>query len=125
MLSIEHTTAYRADFVLYGCAVAGLSAWLVLRAPAVVALGPWRGGALTLGVLIGYLGYPLTHHALHHQSAQSPWLQRRQRWHARHHHLMQPCCFGVTSGVWDRVFRTAGHPRPSAPVNIPVRRHNG
>jgi sterol desaturase/sphingolipid hydroxylase (fatty acid hydroxylase superfamily) len=195
MLSIEHTTtAYRSDFVLYGCAVAGLSAWLALRSPAGMGLqlsalvaagllgwsgleyalhrfvlhglppfkgwhrehhlrpnalicaptwlsaaligslvwlpamwwlGEWLGGALTLGVLIGYLGYAVTHHALHHWSAQNVWLQRRKYWHAKHHHLMQPCCFGVTSGVWDRVFRTAGHKHHSAPVRIPVRRHNG
>ena len=84
-------------------------------------LGEWPGNALTLGVLIGYLGYAITHHAMHHWKLNLGWLQRRKYWHAKHHHLMQPCCFGVSSGLWDQVFRTTGH-KTSAPVHIPVRR---
>lgn len=191
LMSIEHSpTAHRADVVVYGAAVAGLGAWLGLRAPvgmgldivavagagllawstieyalhrfvlhglqpfkrwhlehhrrplaligtptwlsavlfgglvglpAVLGLGPWMGSALTLGVLTGYLAYTLTHHALHHWKLDLDWLQRRRYAHARHHHLLQPCCFGVTSGFWDRVLRTGGHKEP-ARVRIPVRR---
>lgn len=95
----------------------GLLVWL----PSVVWLGEWLGSALTLGVLIGYLGYALTHHALHHGNMNLDWLQRRKYWHAKHHHLLQPCCFGVTSGFWDRVLRTSGHKDP-ARARIPVRR---
>lgn len=195
LISLEHSsTAYRADFVLYGSAVLGLGAWLTLRGPAgmgmelaaltgvgvlawspieyalhrfvlhglppfkgwhrehhqrpvalicaptllsasligslvwlpaVLFLGEWRGSALTLGVLMGYLGYAIVHHALHHWSAQSPWLQRRKYWHAKHHHLLQPCCFGVTSGFWDRLFRTSGHKDGARSVHIPVERRQG
>jgi cyclopropane-fatty-acyl-phospholipid synthase len=73
------------------------------------ALAPlWLACALTLGVVIGYLGYAVVHHALHHWQADSAWLRQRKRWHARHHrHVEAPCCFGVTSGVWDRVFGSA------------------
>lgn len=117
MLSIEHTTtAYRSDFVLYGCAVAGLSAWLALRAPADMGL---QLSALAAAGLLGWSGieYALHRFVLH-------GLPPFKGWH-REHHLMQPCCFGVTSGVWCRVFRIAGHRHHSAPVRIPVRRHNG
>ena len=96
----------------------GLLVWL----PAMAFLGEWLGSALTLGVLIGYLGYAITHHALHHWKLDLAWLQRLKYWHARHHHLLQPCCFGVTSGFWDRVFRTGGHKAPL--VHVPIRRYN-
>lgn len=66
----------------------------------------WHACALTLGVLIGYLFYALTHHATHHWHARSAWLKRRQRWHLRHHHRHPDACYGVTSRFWDRVFRT-------------------
>jgi sterol desaturase/sphingolipid hydroxylase (fatty acid hydroxylase superfamily) len=75
--------------------------------PALVAGSVWTACALTLGVLTGYLAYAVTHHATHHWKVASPWLQRRKRWHAmHHHHVRQPGCFGVTSAVWDRVFGT-------------------
>jgi sterol desaturase/sphingolipid hydroxylase (fatty acid hydroxylase superfamily) len=187
--AIEHSPArHRADFIVYGLAVAGLAAWLALRTPegmawslgglalagvvlwsaleyalhrfvlhglepfarwhlehhrrpaaligtptlvsaplfgllvalpAVLVLGPWWGGALTLGVLAGYLAYATVHQALHHDRMVHPWWQARRYAHARHHHLLQPCCFGVTSGFWDRVLRTGGHQvRRKAPARL-------
>lgn len=79
----------------------------------------WHAGALTLGVLTGYLAYGITHHATHHWHARSAWLKRRKRWHALHHHdTDQPGCYGVTSAFWDHVFGTTGRahqPPPDKP----------
>lgn len=97
---------------------------LVVCLPSIALLGPWLGGALTLGALTGYLGYALTHHALHHWRSDVEWLQRRKYWHAKHHHLEHGCCFGVTSGFWDRVFHTDSH-KATPPVSIPVVRRGG
>jgi sterol desaturase/sphingolipid hydroxylase (fatty acid hydroxylase superfamily) len=64
--------------------------------------------AVTLGVVAGYLAYAVTHHATHHWRTGNPWLQRRKRWHALHHHdKTTPRCYGVTSAFWDHVFRSA------------------
>jgi cyclopropane-fatty-acyl-phospholipid synthase len=118
-----HLEHHRRPLALIGtptwlsAALVGGLVWL----PAVTGLGAWPGSGLTLGVLAGYLGYTLTHHALHHWKLDLLWLQRRKHAHARHHHLLQPCCFGVTSSVWDRVLRTVGHKGPVR-QNIPVRR---
>jgi cyclopropane-fatty-acyl-phospholipid synthase len=77
-----------------------LPAWLVL--------GGWPACALTLGVTLGYYAYAITHHATHHWRASGAWLLRRKRWHAAHHHAAAaPRCFGVTSSIWDVVFRSA------------------
>ena len=68
----------------------------------------WQAAALSLGLLLGYLGYALAHHAIHHWRAEHAWLQQRKRWHALHHQAGgPPRCYGVTSGFWDHVFRTA------------------
>jgi sterol desaturase/sphingolipid hydroxylase (fatty acid hydroxylase superfamily) len=65
--------------------------------------------ALALGLLIGYLAYAVTHHAIHHTQDGSDWLRRRRRWHARHHRSAgDGICYGVTSGFWDRIFGSAG-----------------
>ncbi len=75
--------------------------------PALLAAGLWRAGALTLGVLTGYLAYTITHHAIHHWHTDNAWLKQRKRRHALHHHCTeQPCCYGVTSAFLDHVFRS-------------------
>lgn len=61
----------------------------------------WRACALSLGLLIGYYAYTITHHAIHHWKTNNTWLLRRQQWHGLHHDLRQPGRFGVTSQFWD------------------------
>ena len=92
------------------CAPTMLSAMLIATLvflPSLVLCDLWRACALTLGLVTGYLGYAVTHHATHHWRADSIWLKQRKQWHARHHHAMEPQCYGVTSGFWDHAFGTA------------------
>lgn len=96
--------------VLSGTLIAGL-----VFLPALLLGDLWRACGLTLGLLIGYLGYAVTHHAIHHWHADHGWLRRRQRWHARHHHLGRPGCYGVSSAFWDHLLDSIcqpGAPRP-------------
>ncbi|MCC6208917.1 MAG: sterol desaturase family protein [Gammaproteobacteria bacterium] len=128
LFTMEHSkAAYRADFVMHGlqpfsrwhaehhqrptaliCTPTILSATLVFF-PALVLLGNlWRACALTLGVLIGYLSFSITHHAIYHWCADIAWLKQRKQWHALHHHTIgQSGCFGMTSAFWDHVFGSA------------------
>ena len=89
------------------CAPTVLSATLIVALvflPALELAGLLRACALTLGVLAGYLAYSVTHHAVHHWRAGNGWLRQRKRWHALHHHVEHPGCYGVTTGFWDHVF---------------------
>jgi sterol desaturase/sphingolipid hydroxylase (fatty acid hydroxylase superfamily) len=83
--------------------------------PAALLGDRWLACALTLGLLVGYLAYAMTHHAIHHWQGGGAWLMRRKRWHALHHQRAGgPRCFGVTSAFWDQVFASAarrGHVR--------------
>lgn len=72
----------------------------------------WQACALTLGLLTGYLGYSITHHAIHHWHSSNPWIKQRKRWHALHHHMDRPGCYGVTSEFWDHLFGTAWSQAP-------------
>ncbi len=100
----EHHQRPTALIGLPTLASVGLFCVLVF-APAWLAGGTWRAGALTLGVLLGYLAYALTHHATHHWPARTAWMKQRKRWHALHHHAKdKPQCFGVTVSFWDHVF---------------------
>lgn len=90
------------------CAPTIVSASLIFALvflPAFVLGGVWNACALTLGLLIGYLSYAITHHATHHWRAESAWLRRRKHWHALHHHgAGRKSGYGVTSAFWDHVF---------------------
>ncbi len=75
--------------------------------PAWALFNEWVACALTLGLLIGYLVYSVTHHATHHWRGEGLWLKRRKRWHALHHHQTPLACYGVTTQFWDHVWGTA------------------
>ena len=103
-----------------------LSLFAVLGAlPAWLLLGGWPALALTLGLLISYLGYGLMHHTTHHNTPpwirQNPWVAQRRICHAMHHaayHIRArgesctPCHYGVSSGFWDVVFGSNALMRP-------------
>ena len=74
--------------------------------PAQQALDLPCGTALTGGILIGFLGFSIAHHAVHHWRGQGAWFRRRKTLHALHHHGSEAQNFGVTTDVWDRVFGT-------------------
>ena len=73
----------------------------------------WRGVAAMLGVMLGYLAYIGTHHAVHQWSGAHRWLYRQRRWHAQHHAPRSGVCYGVSVRLWDHVFG-------SAPRRVPV-----
>lgn len=82
--------------------------------PALALIDLWSASALTLGILVGYLAFSTTHHAIHHWHSDSAWLNRRKYWHTLHHQqIKNPVCYGVTSAFWDYVFGSA--PRKDVP----------
>ena len=80
---------------------------LLVSLPAFLLGGIWNSCALTLGVSTGYLMYSITHHSIHHFHSKNRWLKQRKRWHALHHHVDNPGYYGVTSGLWDYVFKSS------------------
>jgi sterol desaturase/sphingolipid hydroxylase (fatty acid hydroxylase superfamily) len=58
------------------------------------------------GFLIGYLAYDMAHYHIHHHRSQNKLSLALRRYHYRHHFQQSNRGFGVTSPLWDRVFRT-------------------
>ncbi len=83
---------------------ATLFAALVL-APAVAMTDFWRGTGLMLGIGTGYLAYGWIHHATHHWCPRTRWLKHRKQLHAMHHRARDRQ-YGVTTSLWDWVFRS-------------------
>ncbi len=62
--------------------------------------------AIWAGLISGYLGYDMIHYATHHfamKNGLGAWLKQ---YHLRHHYQDDHAGYGVSSPLWDYVFRT-------------------
>jgi sterol desaturase/sphingolipid hydroxylase (fatty acid hydroxylase superfamily) len=94
----------------------GTPTWLSITAIACFALMPILLGApaivglsLAAGLMAGFLWYALTHHVIHHGNPQflARVLAGATRHHFEHHRQQGIGNFGVTTRLWDRLFRTS------------------
>jgi sterol desaturase/sphingolipid hydroxylase (fatty acid hydroxylase superfamily) len=96
-------------------ALIGTPTWLgvaviftFVMVPSVLAGGLANGASFTAGLVLGYLWYCIVHYGTHHWHVGSRgYFSRIKRWHAIHHHVAGRANFGVTTSLWDHVFRTA------------------
>ena len=58
------------------------------------------------GFLLGYLAYDYTHYYLHHAVPKTKVGKRLREQHMRHHFQDHRFGFGVSTPLWDAVFRT-------------------
>jgi sterol desaturase/sphingolipid hydroxylase (fatty acid hydroxylase superfamily) len=58
------------------------------------------------GFLLGYLIYDMTHYHVHHHKPKTRLGRLLREQHMRHHFQDHTTAFGVSSPVWDHVFRT-------------------
>ena len=85
------------SFVFYGLFYLILG--VLLQAP------HWTAPVLA-GFIAGYLVYDLTHYATHHFPMRWGFLKFLRRYHMLHHFKTPDQRFGVSSPLWDVVFRT-------------------
>ncbi|CAB3235319.1 unnamed protein product [Arctia plantaginis] len=61
----------------------------------------------TTGSLIGYLTYDMIHYYVHHGSPSAgSYLYTMKRYHSNHHFINHDKAYGISSKLWDYVFRT-------------------
>lgn len=68
---------------------------------------PWTQPFLAC-FIVGYLSYDYLHYATHHFAMRHPLLHRLKQHHMKHHFSGVPGRYGVSSPLWDLVFRTTG-----------------
>lgn len=61
---------------------------------------------LFAGFIAGYLIYDYTHYYVHHRTPKTSWGRKLREQHMRHHFQDHHYGFGVSSPLWDAVFRT-------------------
>jgi sterol desaturase/sphingolipid hydroxylase (fatty acid hydroxylase superfamily) len=63
---------------------------------------------MAAGFMAGYLIYDLTHYAQHHFPMRHGYAKFIKRHHMAHHYKSPSTRYGVSSPLWDWVFRTSG-----------------
>ena len=87
----------------YGMAVSGL-----LYGIALAVTQNWVDAAgIMSGIWAGFLYYEFVHYRVHLTIGNSPLMAYQRRTHFHHHFRDSGSCFGVTTPLWDYVFRTA------------------
>jgi sterol desaturase/sphingolipid hydroxylase (fatty acid hydroxylase superfamily) len=72
-----------------------------------LALGLGVASGFGGGMLVGYIGYMVVHHASHHVTPKPGSLLYRARIrHMAHHYHATPGNYGIITSFWDRVFST-------------------
>ncbi len=59
-----------------------------------------------VGFGLGYLCYDMIHYCTHHVSMQSRWGKYLKKYHLQHHFQESEKAYGVSSPLWDQVFKT-------------------
>ena len=86
------------SFIFYGALVLILG--MALQAPHWIA-------PMFSGLIAGYLAYDLTHYATHHLPLKGRYGKYLKKYHMLHHFKTPDARYGVSSPLWDFVFRTA------------------
>ena len=68
--------------------------------------GPERLAPAFAGFVTGYLCYDMIHYATHHFTMRGPILGYLKKYHLRHHYQDEGRGYGVSSPLWDHVFRS-------------------
>jgi sterol desaturase/sphingolipid hydroxylase (fatty acid hydroxylase superfamily) len=119
---VHHDYPYDPDRLVMPPAVSLFLAFAV-GLPLRAGLGPARFPAIFAGLVAGYVWYDLTHYAVHHLTQRTAFGRMLRRNHYLHHFRHPGQLFGVTSPLWDLVFRTylRAEPEPISPRPLPRR----
>jgi len=102
---IHHTITMDADRLVFPPAL-GVITYNILF-PLLIFIFPGNlGRVLGAGVVLGYICYDMTHIYIHHCT---PWVRHfteMKRYHNKHHYVDGTKGYGITSKIWDKVFRT-------------------
>jgi 4-hydroxysphinganine ceramide fatty acyl 2-hydroxylase len=64
--------------------------------------------AISAGFAFGYVCYDTIHYATHHFAMKGSITGRLKQYHLRHHYKDDQAGYGVSSPLWDYIFRTNG-----------------
>ena len=102
---IHHDYPYDRDRLVMPPTVTAVFAAIVW-VPIHLLLGPHLDRPFFAGIVIGYVIYDLTHYYLHHAAPRTAFGKWLRKYHLVHHFQTPDVRYGITSPLWDLVFRT-------------------
>jgi sterol desaturase/sphingolipid hydroxylase (fatty acid hydroxylase superfamily) len=89
-------------------AVFALGAWLPALLPLFIGAARGAGGWTIFygGILTGFAAYEVIHYRMHFRAPICRAEARMRTRHLIHHYCAPALCFGITTALWDRIFRT-------------------
>ncbi|XP_043866666.1 fatty acid 2-hydroxylase isoform X2 [Drosophila mojavensis] len=85
---------------------------VVIYTPLSIILQNYHPRLVLSGALLGYLCYDMIHYYLHYGNPSAGHhLYRMKRYHYQHHFSHQDLGYGISSPIWDFVFKTRIHLR--------------
>jgi sterol desaturase/sphingolipid hydroxylase (fatty acid hydroxylase superfamily) len=97
---------------------ASLPLGVMIYAVVYLAFGQLYAEPIFAGIALGYLGYDGSHYAIHHFKQTSRVGKFLRRHHMLHHHADHDGGFGVSTPLWDVVFRTMPHAKKRASADV-------
>ena len=114
----EHTDHHRIGDYFAPTSHKAVTAGVIILP--LVALLAWLAGTIGIAAIVGftlaYVGYELLHRRCHTHPPISAYGRWARKHHFAHHFMYARSNFGVTSPIWDIVFRTH---RPVSRVRVP------
>jgi sterol desaturase/sphingolipid hydroxylase (fatty acid hydroxylase superfamily) len=86
--------------------LAGIGIAALIYLPLGLLLPATVASAVMAGILLGYIVYDMSHYYTHHVRPKGRWGKAIKVAHQAHHHRWPNRLFGVSSPLWDIVFRT-------------------
>jgi sterol desaturase/sphingolipid hydroxylase (fatty acid hydroxylase superfamily) len=102
---VHHDYPYDADRLVMPPAATAVFA-IGVGWPLHSLVGPHYFAPVFAGLVGGYLWYDLTHYAVHHVRQHTAFGKLQRRNHMLHHFKDSRARYGVTTPLWDVVFRT-------------------
>ena len=102
---IHHDYPYDRDRLVMPPTVTAVLA-LVVWFPVEAIFGPHLHRPFFAGLVAGYVIYDLTHYYLHHAIPRTAFGKWLRKYHLVHHFQTPEVRYGITSPLWDFVFRT-------------------
>jgi hypothetical protein len=101
----------------YRKVIAALITLTLLSPLAIWALSPLLGFTFSLGFVFGYSAYEVLHRRLHTHAPLNGYGRWARKHHFYHHFASPQSNHGVTSPLWDILFKT--HTPITAPIRVP------
>jgi len=102
---IHHDYPYDRDRLVMPPTVTAILAAIVWF-PVQALFGPHLHRPFFAGLVAGYVIYDLTHYYLHHAVPRTAFGKWLRKYHLVHHFQTPDVRYGITSPLWDFVFRT-------------------